>query len=82
MLRSERYLQTAQSAFADRAHGIANLAPGLNPDLALLYEKEAQKGNRNRATVAMACKLVAYLLAVDRSEKIFVMNYNHSNATA
>jgi hypothetical protein len=29
--------------------------------MALLYEKEAQKGNRNRATLAVARKLVAYL---------------------
>ena len=30
-----------------------------------------QKGNRNRATLAVARKLVAYLLAVDRREKPF-----------
>jgi hypothetical protein len=50
--------------------------------MALLYEKEAQKGNRNRATLAVARKLVAYLLAVDRGERAFVTNQNHSSAAA
>ena len=49
----------------------AKLAPRWNCDLALLYEKEKQRGNRNRATLAVARKLVAYLLAVDRREKPF-----------
>jgi transposase len=68
-----RHLQTV---LVEAAH----LAPRLNPDLALLYEKEAQKGNRNRATLAVARKLVAYLLAVDRSERIFVMNHRQAAA--
>ena len=49
----------------------AKLAPRWNSDLALVYEKEKQRGNRNRATLAVARKLVAYLLAVDRREKTF-----------
>ena len=49
----------------------AKLAPRWNPDLALVYEREKQKGNRNRATLAVARKLVAYLLAVDREERPF-----------
>jgi len=49
----------------------AKLAPRWNSDLALLHEKEKQRGNRNRATLAVARKLVAYLLAVDRREKPF-----------
>ena len=60
----------------------AQLAPRLNPDLALLYEKERQKGNRNRATLAVARKLVAYLLAVDRGERAFVVPQNHSRTAA
>jgi transposase len=40
--------------------------------LALVYEKEKQKGNANRATLAVARKMVAYLLAVDRGERDFV----------
>ena len=49
----------------------AKLAPRWNPDLALVYEREKQKGNRNRATLAVARKLVAYLMAVDREERPF-----------
>lgn len=44
----------------------AKLAPHWNPQLAALHEKELAKGNRNRATLAVARKLVEYLLAVDR----------------
>jgi transposase len=40
--------------------------------LALIYEKEMQKGNRNRATLAVARKMVAYLLAVERRQQDFV----------
>jgi hypothetical protein len=49
----------------------AKLAPRWNSDLALLHDKELQRGNRNRATLAVARKMVAYLLAVDRREKPF-----------
>jgi len=49
----------------------AKLAPHWNPDLALLHEKELAKGNRNRATMAVARKLVAYMLAVERREEAF-----------
>ena len=44
----------------------AKLAPHWNPQLATLHEKELARGNRNRATLAVARKLVEYLLAVDR----------------
>jgi transposase len=47
----------------------AKLAPRQYPGFALLYEKEKQKGNANRATLAVARKMVAYLLAVDRRQK-------------
>jgi transposase len=49
----------------------AKLAPRWNAELAEVYEREKQKGNRNRATLAVARKLVAYLMAVDRREKAF-----------
>jgi transposase len=51
----------------------AKLGPRLSPDLALVYETEKQKGHANRATIAVARKLVAYLLAVDRSGREFVV---------
>jgi hypothetical protein len=40
--------------------------------LAALHEKELVRGNRNRATLAVARKLVEYLLAVDRRGTPFV----------
>jgi hypothetical protein len=39
--------------------------------LAEVQQRERQRGNRNRATLAVARKLVAYLLAVDKSGKWF-----------
>jgi transposase len=49
----------------------AKVAPLWNDALRLVYEREAARGNRNQATLAVARKLVAYLLAVDRSGKDF-----------
>jgi len=59
----------------------AKLAPRRNPELALVYDKEKQKGNVNRATLAVARKMVAYLLAVDRREQAFVV-LEDQNSTA
>ncbi len=50
----------------------ANVAPRWNPQLAALHEKELARGHRNRATLAVARKLVEYLLAVDRRGTAFV----------
>jgi transposase len=49
----------------------AKLAPRWNPQLKVVHEEALKKGNRNQATLAVARKLVAYLLAVDRSGKPF-----------
>jgi transposase len=49
----------------------AKMAPRYSPVLALLYDQEKQKGNANRATLAVARKLVAYLMAVDRGQRHF-----------
>jgi transposase len=51
----------------------AKLAPRHNPQLAAVHQRELQRGNRNQATLAVARKLVAYLLAVDKSGKPFAM---------
>lgn len=40
------------------------------------------KGNKNRATLAVARKMVAYLLAVDRGEREFVPLENYRTAAA
>ncbi len=44
----------------------AKLAPRRNAELAEVYIRELARGNHNRATLAVARKLVAYLLAVDK----------------
>ncbi len=49
----------------------AKLAPRYNPRLAEIYEREASRGNRNRATLAVARKLVSYMLSVERSKQSF-----------
>jgi transposase len=49
----------------------AKLGPRYNPQLKVVHERELQKGNKNRASLAVARKLVAYLLAVDKSGKDF-----------
>jgi transposase len=50
----------------------ARLAPRYSEELALLYEREQQRGNANRAVLAVARKMVAYLLAVDRRNTDFI----------
>jgi transposase len=59
----------------------AKMAPRNSPELAMLYDREKQKGNANRATLAVARKLVAYLLAVDRRQKEF-LTVERENRTA
>ena len=49
----------------------AKLAPRWNVQLTVLHERELARGNRNRATLAVARKLVKYLLAVDRRRSDF-----------
>ncbi len=51
----------------------AKLAPHWNPQLAAVHELELKKGNRNRATLAVARKLVAYMMAVDRNNVDFIL---------
>ena len=49
----------------------AKLAPHWNEQLAIVYERELKKGDRNRATLAVARKLVAYMLKVDKKQADF-----------
>jgi transposase len=51
----------------------AKLAPRYSSDLALVREREMQRGNRNRATLAVARKLVAFMLAVERRQQDFIL---------
>jgi transposase len=38
----------------------------------VIYQKEKLRGNSNRATLAVARKMVAYMLAVERRKQEFV----------
>jgi hypothetical protein len=50
----------------------AKLAPRECHELAMVRERELEKGNPNRATLAVARKMVSYLLAVERRKQDFV----------
>jgi transposase len=49
----------------------AKLAPRWNPQLAAVYARELEHSHHNCATLEVARKLVAYLLAVDKSGQPF-----------
>lgn len=49
----------------------AKIAPHWNAQLAGVHQKELKKGNRNRATLAVARRLVAYMMAVDKGQEDF-----------
>jgi transposase len=49
----------------------AKIAPRYNIQLAEVHRKELARGNRNSATIAVARKMVAYLLSVDKSRQPF-----------
>jgi len=49
----------------------AKLAPHWNDEIAVVHERELKRGNRNRATLAVARKLVGYMLAVDLRQTAF-----------
>jgi transposase len=51
----------------------AKLAPRSSREMALLHEREMQRGHANRASLAIARKLVAYMLAVERKQQDFVL---------
>ncbi len=60
----------------------AKMAPRNSPELAMVYEQAKQKGNANRATLAVARKMVAYLVAVDRRQKGFLVVENKNRTAA
>jgi transposase len=51
-------------------------------ELAEVRAKELEKGDRNRATLAVARKMVCYLLAVDRRKRDFVPAEKFSRTAA
>jgi len=58
----------------------AKIAPLWNPQLAALHDRELKKGNRNRATLAVARRMVAYMMAVDKNETDFMLREEESAA--
>ncbi len=60
----------------------AKLAPRYSHELALVYERERQRGNKNRATLAVARKMIAYMLAVERRKQDFVLTGKCSGTAA
>lgn len=49
----------------------AKLAPRWNQQLADVYAREIERGNSNRATLSVARKLVAYMMAVEKRQSDF-----------
>jgi transposase len=60
----------------------AKLAPRNSSALAMIYDREKQKENANRATLAVARKIVAYLVAVDCRQKDFLVVENENRTAA
>ena len=60
----------------------ARLAPRYSPELAVLYDRERQRGDGNRATLAVARKLVAHMVAVERRGTGFIPVGEFSPAAA
>ena len=60
----------------------AKLAPRECHELAVVRERELERGNPNRATLAVARKIVCYLLAVERRKQDFVPAEQFSRTAA
>ena len=60
----------------------AKLAPRECHELAVVRERELERGNPNRATLAVARKMVCYLLAVERRQQDFVPAEQFSRTAA
>jgi hypothetical protein len=57
-------VETTQRTSADGSDRDGKNGAAKQPRLAMVYEQEKQKGNANSATLAVARKMVAYLVAV------------------
>src|SRR5215469_13392833 len=60
----------------------AKLGPRESPELALTHARELERGNRNRATLAVARKMVCYMLAVERRQQDWVAAEQFSRTAA
>ena len=62
--------------------GAAKLAPRESPDLAVIWTRDLERGNPNRATLAVARKMVSYMLAIERRKQDFVPAEEFSRTAA
>src|SRR5580700_272595 len=60
----------------------AKLVPRESPELAVIRARELERGNPNRATLAVARKMVSYMLAVERRKQDFVPAEEFSRTAA
>src|ERR1700741_4655010 len=60
----------------------AKLATREPPELAMIRARELERGNPNRATLAVARKMVTYMLAVERRQQDFVPAEQFSRTAA
>ena len=60
----------------------AKLAPRESPELAGIRARELERGNPNRATLAVARKMVSSMLAVERRKQDFVPAEEFSRTAA
>src|SRR5579872_996298 len=60
----------------------AKLAPRQSPELAIIHARGLERGNPNRATLAVARKMVSYMLAVERRKQDFVPAEEFSRTAA
>jgi len=58
----------------------AKLAPRFNGQWAAVHARELARGNRNQATLAVARKMVAYLMAVDKNGRPFQIRSSEASA--
>jgi transposase len=79
---SNAHLQQRNKHIQQTLVEAAKLAPRYSHELALVYERERQRGNRNRATLAVARKMAAYMLAVERRKQNFVLTGEFSGTAA
>jgi hypothetical protein len=58
------------------------LAPRESPELAVIRARELERGNPNRVTLAVARKMVSYMLAVECRNQDFVPAEEFSRTAA
>ena len=60
----------------------AKMAIRISPELAMIRARELERGNPNRATLAVTRKMVVYMLAVERRQQDWAPGEHFSRSTA